>query len=82
MRKKEKINPSIVDHFVGECCLVNKKLSCPASILYKKFSKWYPDHPGQFIPTLAWFGTQLSRRYKKAKIHGLIFYQGIDLRNI
>jgi hypothetical protein len=80
-KNNSKATSIVIHNFVGKCCVVNKKYSCRSATLYKKFIKWFPDNPNQEIPSIMWFGCQLSKLFKKSKSNGLIIYRGIDLRN-
>lgn len=73
-------NEDTVGDFLAENCTKEPYGRERASILYGRFVEWFHTNHGQKEPSGTWFGRQLSNKFEKVRINGVVHYVGLALR--
>lgn len=76
------IDPAMVEkilHFADTCCEPVAQSRLSASKLYTAFSRWWQRRHDEPAPTINAFGKTFTRRYRKEKRGGKVFYLDVRL---
>lgn len=74
---EQKFAEYLLDRFLAEQCLDSTDGTVSASYLYGRFLEWFNRRSNiKNVPTITWFGRQMSMRYDKRKTGGIIYYKG------
>jgi hypothetical protein len=77
----EGLKDVMIDDFLKARYDLDQEGKRQASDLYQEFSKWWiSTGRGVVVPSSTNFGKRLSRRLRKTKINGCIWYHGLRSR--
>lgn len=69
-----------VELFIEECCIIDKESRVKSSELYQEYKTWAKMY-NEYEMSHTKFGKEFSKKFKKVKSSGEMFYEGVSLRD-
>ena len=66
-----------VQRWIEECCEVSSEVNISGSTAYDSFTRWFDGHLSATS-----FGTKLTAKFEKKKVHGVMVYSGLRLATL
>jgi phage/plasmid-associated DNA primase len=67
-----------IQDWIDECVGLSDGAETSSNDLYENFGAWWRKYHGARVPSIAWWGRRMSKKFERIK-RGVYYYQGLFL---